>query len=255
MVSDQPTFEQRLPALLSKIADSTVVCHNAGFDIGALRTACYISDIAWPTFDYGCSLVWSRRFLDLISYSLPIVAAHLDVTLVAHHDAEADAVAAAEVTLALGRLQAVDTIDALCVKAFARLGRLTESDWRGCRTSGAPGGGGGGPVPPGANPNADPDHALFGHVIAFTGALFTMKRQDAFDLVANLGATPCKSVTKHTTRLVIGDGFAGTTPDEFWTGKALDASRWRQKGKPIEVLTEPEFLSYLAETEKAGLRS
>ncbi|MCV7371578.1 hypothetical protein H5P33_02465 [Mycolicibacterium arabiense] len=255
MVASQPRFEDRLGDLLDRVADLPVVAHNASFDVGAIRTACYLSDIEWPTFDYGCSLMWSRRLLNLINYSLPFVAGHLDVKLDAHHDAEADAVAAADVTLALAALHDVATIDELCSKALTRLGRLTAVDWRGCRTICDGGGGSPKAAPAEANQDADPHHPLFGQVMAFTGALASMKRQEAFDLVARLGAVGSKSVTKNTTLLVIGDGFAGTTPDEFWTGKALDACRWRAKGKPIQVLTEPEFLSYAAETESSGTRA
>ena len=254
MVAGQPRFEDRLRDLLDRIADYPVVAHNASFDVGAIRTACYLSDIEWPTFDYGCSLMWSRRLLDLISYSLPFVADHLDVKLDAHHDAEADAIAAADVTLALAALHDAATIDELCSKAFTRLGRLTAVDWRGCRSLNKDGGGGTKATPVEVNQDADPYHPLFGQVIAFTGALASMRRQEAFGRVAQLGAVGCKSVTKNTTLLVIGDGFAGTTPDEFWTGKALDARRWRAKGKPIQVLTEPEFLSYIAESESSGTR-
>jgi len=254
-VAGQPRFDERLGDLLTKIGDRPVIAHNAGFDVGAIRTACYLSDIEWPTFDYGCSLVWSRRLLDLISYSLPFVANHLDVTLEAHHDAEADAAAAADVTLALASLHGAATLDDLCTTAFTRLGRLTPVDWRGFRTISS-GGGGRGPVASDVNPDADPTNPLFGQVVVFTGALISgMRRQDAFDQVARLGAIAKDDVTAKTTRLVIGDGFAGTTPDQFFTGKALKASRLRQKGKPIQVLTEPEFLSYLAVIESSGTRS
>jgi DNA polymerase-3 subunit epsilon len=252
MVAGEPYFAERLDTLLHKISGRPVVAHNAGFDLGALRTACSLSGLDWPTLDYGCSLVWARRLIDSISYSLPIVAAQLGVALDAHHDAEADAVAAAGVTIALARLANVGCIADLAATVQTRLGRLTALDWVGC--CGVYSGGSGHPVPPGTNPDADPCHPLYGEVMVFTGGLATMPRKEAFARAAHVGAVVHSGVTKDTTRLVIGDGFAGTSPDEFYTGKAAKAVRWREKGKPIEVLTEPEFLSYVFEEATSGTR-
>lgn len=253
-VESQPYFQARLGQLIEKVADQPVVAHNAAFDVGALRVACDLDDTVWPTLDYGCSLVWSRRLLDLISYSLPYVAGALGVRLDAHHNAAADAAATADITIALAQRESLQTVSDLAAHAMTRLGHLTSMDWSGCRALPSPSGGGGRPIPTDANPDADPNNPLFGQVMAFTGALMTMTRQEAFDRVAQVGAIAKNGVTAKTTRLVIGDGFAGTTPDEFCTGKAAAACHWRDKGKPIEVLTEPEFLSYLSETESSGVR-
>ncbi len=253
-VMSEPYFQDRLDQLLGKVGDQPVVAHNAAFDVGALRVACDLAGTVWPTLEYGCSLVWSRRLLNLISYSLPYVADNLGVYLDSHHDAAADAAATADITIALARRESLQTISDLASHAMTRLGHLTPMDWSGCRALPSPSGGGGRPIPTDANPNADPNNPLFGQVMAFTGALMTMTRQEAFDRVAQVGAVAKNGVTSKTTRLVIGDGFAGTTPDEFCTGKAAAACHWRDKGKPIEVLTEPEFLSYLSETESSGVR-
>jgi DNA polymerase-3 subunit epsilon len=54
--------------------------------------------------------------------------------------------------------------------------------------------------------------------------------------------------------LVVGDGFAGSDPADFNTGKAWKAVQWRAKGHRIEVLTEADLVDLLAEARTSGVR-
>ncbi|WP_432485701.1 exonuclease domain-containing protein [Kineococcus esterisolvens] len=252
-VADQPTFHERLADAIDVIGDLPVVAHNAGFDIGAVREACDVEERRWPSWTYGCSLVMSRASLDLISYRLPLVAAELGIDLTDHHEAGADAAAAAQITLALGaRNQASDLHD-LARRLVVGLGRLDADAWQGCRSQ-ASGAGGAAMVPPEANPDADPGHPLYGQVVVFTGAL-SRSRAQMWQAVAALGATPDKGVTKRTTFLVIGDGFTGDDPQDFTTAKAGKAAKARAAGQRIEVLTEADLLTLLADSTTSGQRS
>lgn len=80
-----------------------VVCHNAGFDMSAIRQAGTAIRRRPPTFDYYCTLQISRRLLGLRHNTLPIVTSELGVPLDSHHSSECDAEAAAGVALALMR--------------------------------------------------------------------------------------------------------------------------------------------------------
>src|SRR5699024_4066922 len=60
-------------------------------------------------------------------------------------------------------------------------------------------------LPP--NPEADPQHLLFGEHVAFTGTL-SVPRSQAKQLAADHGATISSRVIGSTTLLVVGDGFA-----------------------------------------------
>lgn len=255
MVASSPSFSQRLTEVLGLIGDRPVVCHNASFDIGALRDACIAGELAWPSFDYACTLVMSRRALPhLISYRLPIVADDLGVPLLSHHDAGQDAAASAGIALELARRQPADSLDALLADLGVRFGRLDSTSWAGCTriSTGGHGGGGYGATPE-ANVDADSSHPFYGQTMVFTGALAT-PREEAWAAVAALGATPSKGVTKKTTILVIGDGFAGNSIDEFSTGKALKAVELQAKGQDIEVMTEGDFFDALRDTQSSGSR-
>jgi DNA polymerase-3 subunit epsilon len=244
-VTDQPSFAERLAQILDIVGDLPVVAHNAAFDIGAIRQGCDAAGVDWPRLTYGCSLILSRRVLNLLSYRLPIVCSELDVSLSDHHNAGADAEAAARVTIALADRRNAGTLDELASGAHVRLGQLMPNSWECCAGAWS-GTGSGHPDAPEANPDADPAPPLNGQVIVFTGAL-SLRRGDAWAAAAALGATPEKDVNKRTTMLVIGDGFTANSLDDFRTSKAEKAILWQAKGHRIEVLTEGVFLQMLEE--------
>ena len=249
MVADQPSFSERLAQLVEVAQGLPLVAHNAAFDIGALREACLVADKEWPTADYACSLILARRALDLISYRLPIVAAACGVDAGRHHEAGADARACAQVVIELARRRNVGTLADLLADLQVLAGRLDAAAWRGCHS--ALGSAGTGLIRPDAD--ADPEHPLYGQILVFTGAL-SIRRQDAWDAAARCGAAVGKTVTKRTTMLVVGDGFTGSDPADFTTGKAAKAVQLRAKGQRIEVLTEADLVQLLADAQTFGVR-
>ncbi|MGY1761633.1 exonuclease domain-containing protein [Geodermatophilus sp. SYSU D00779] len=248
MVAEEPPFAERLDQLLEVADGLPLVAHNAAFDMGALREACIAAGREWPAVDYACSLVMARRALDLISYRLPMVADECGVDLADHHEAGADAAACARIVLEIARRRGAADFASLCRDLQVLPGRLEAAAWSGCHSSSPSG------AVPAAAADADPTHPLFGQVVVFTGAL-SIHRQDAWDAVAGCGAVVEKGVTKRTTMLVVGDGFTGRDPAEFWSGKAEKAVRWRQKGHRIEVLTEADLVDLLTETRTSGTRA
>ncbi|WP_202925709.1 exonuclease domain-containing protein [Goekera deserti] len=251
MVADQPSFAERLDQLVEVAGGLTLVAHNAAFDIGALREACLVADKEWPTADYACSLILARRALDLISYRLPIVAAECGVDAGRHHEAGADARACAQVVIEIARRRNVGTLAELLTDLHVLAGRLDAAAWRGCHST--LGSAGIGLIRPETAVDADPEHPLYGHVLVFTGAL-SIRRQDAWDAAARCGAVVEKTVTKRTTMLVVGDGFTGSDPADFTTGKAAKAVQLRDNGQRIEVLTEADLVQLLADAQTFGVR-
>lgn len=254
MVKDAPLFCERLDQVLDIVGDRPVIAHNAAFDICAIRQGCDEAELDWPELTYGCTLVLSRRILNLLSYRLPLVCAELGIPLVGHHQAGADATAAALIALELARLQQANSLDELASGVAVRLGKLSGHAWAGCARSWSGVGGQGYGRTPDASPDADPGHPLYGQTMVFTGGM-ALRREDAWAAVASLGATPNKSVTKRTTMLVIGDGFTGNCVEDFHTGKASKAVQWQAKGHTIEVLTEGDLSEMLKEKASSGIRS
>lgn len=241
-VADQPRFAARLPEILAFADGLPLVAHNAAFDVGVLRDACDASDEPWPTLDYACSLVLSRQTYQLLSYSLPWVAEAAGSPLVAHHDPLADATAAAHIVLDLARRREVETLSALVADSRCFLGHVGGESWQGCHSTWSGTG-----LLPSPNPNADAAHPFFGREMAFTGALASMTRAQAWEVVAERGATAAAGVTKHTSILVIGFQDARKLrPGEALSAKARKAAELRSKGQAIELMPEEDFFQLLA---------
>ena len=104
MLAGQPSPETAFPALHAFLRGSTLVCHNAGFDLGFLRAEFARCGLALPN-PYRCTLQLSRRrYPHLPNHRLETVARHIlgkipaDLQL---HRALADAVITAQVWMAM----------------------------------------------------------------------------------------------------------------------------------------------------------
>jgi len=114
---------------MSFIGSDVLVAHNAAFDIGVIRDACDHDGITWPEINFLCTLVLARRALSLPSYRLPHVAETLGYELTNHHDALADAVAAAEIANRLAsKVQATSLLKKLAKSFQVKIGHLSEID-------------------------------------------------------------------------------------------------------------------------------
>lgn len=243
MVSREPRFAARLPEVISFADGLPLVAHNAAFDMGVIRDACDESSVPRPSVSYACTLVLSRPTWSLLSYSLPWVAEAAGVAFGHHHDPEADARAAALILLAIGEHYGATALDEIVKATHGRLGWMNASDWSGCHRVWS--GSGYGAVP-GANPNANPDHPFYGREMVFTGALVSMTREVAWERVAEVGGQPEPGITKHTNMLV--EGYQD--PRKLAAGRVLSAKAQkardlRERGQPIEIMREQDFVQLL----------
>lgn len=242
MVRGEPRFADRLPEIIAFAEDLPLVAHNAAFDMGVIRDACVVSDLAWPAASYACTLVFSRVTWSLLSYSLPWVAEAAGVSFDHHHDPEADARAAASILLAIAQHHGATTLKELATITHAQLGSMSADDWNGCHREWS--GTGEVPLP---NPNASPDHPFYSREVVFTGALGSMTRAMAWDRVAEVGGRPAPGVTKHTNVLVVGYQDAWKLrPGEELSAKARKARDLRERGQEIELMPEVDFVRLLA---------
>ena len=243
MVDGEPRFNERLPEILAFADGLPFVAHNAAFDMGVIRDACDVSDLDWPSASYACTLVFSRMTWSLLSYSLPWVAEAAGIRFDRHHDPDADARAAASILLAIGEQHGATTLEDITRATHAQIGSMGFGVWSGCQKTWS------GRVAdaPIANPNARPTHPFYGRQIVFTGALSSMTRMVAWDLVAEVGGQPAPGVTKHTNILVIGYQDARKLrPGEELSAKARKARDLRHGGQDIEVMPEGDFVQLLA---------
>ncbi len=86
----------------------------------------------------------------------------------------------------------------------------------------------------------NPEGALFGENIVFTGAL-AIRRIDAANLAAKIGCNVESGVTKKTTILVVGDQDVTKLAGKEKSSKHQKAERLIKKGQQIRILRESDF--------------
>lgn len=248
-VSSAPRFVDFLPKMLEFLGSDVLVAHNAGFDVSVLRHATEASGVEWPSLRYACTLVMSRRTLDLPSYSLPWVAEELGVEVRNHHDPVDDALAAGNVLLALAERTGSSSIAGLLDSTRTSLGFVRPDGWKGSTAISERSTSGNTSKPhfPGPNESADTNHPLFGRRIVLTGRLGSMTRQEAWDALARIGGIAQPGINKSTDVLVVGpDLYQGDVLEsDAMTGKMAKAARMREKGAAIEIMSEDEFVRSL----------
>lgn len=240
-VASAPGWKAVLADITAFADGLPLVAHNAGFDMSVVRAASEAEGMPWPELRYTCSQVVARRTWKLLSYSLPYCADAAGITFVNHHDAGADATAAAQVMLAAMQSAGTTSLDGLLEGHQIRWGWITSAgEWSGSHYRGH---GTRKPLP-GANPDADPDGALYGATVCLTGKLTSMTRDEAFRKLAEAGAQPAENVTKKTD-ILVSASQSQLKPGDTLSGKAKKAQALLEAGQDIEVLDEDEFLRRL----------
>lgn len=82
--------------------------------------------------------------------------------------------------------------------------------------------------------------ALFGEVVAFTGAL-EIPRREAADMAARVGCEVGSGVTKKTTLLVVGDQDVLKLAGHEKSSKHRKAEKLISEGIPIRIIRESDF--------------
>lgn len=220
-----------------------LVAHNSSFDKSVFEAACKESALDIPHLTWRDTLDLARReFPELPQHTLPVVASHVGVDLTQHHDAAADATAAAKIVLAVAAKRPSADFDELFGLSREVTPRgfdpkfLTDNGYT-RKVSELP--------PP--NPDADPEGPLFGQFVVLTGSLEGMTRGEAMDKMAERGAQVQNGVTKKTTMLVLAEW--DTVPVNYdpslGSSKERKAGQYNAKGQGIRFVGRKEFESWL----------
>jgi DNA polymerase-3 subunit epsilon len=113
MTKDAPYFIDVWNELKEYIDRTTLVAHNAAFDVGVLRSVLSAHEVSYPKTDYFCSCSVSRKvFKEIENHKLSTVCRHMNVPL-NHHEAESDAIGAAHIIIKAGERLGVNSIEEL----------------------------------------------------------------------------------------------------------------------------------------------
>lgn len=238
-VVDAPYFPEVWEVLAPVLSGRTIVAHVASFDLGVLRQAVARYELPGISMRAMCSWRLARRtWPTLPAYGLSYLARELGLDL-DHHEAGSDAAASAGVVLAAMREAGASSLDGMLDTFGMRMGTLTPDSFVGVSAYG------GDLRNVSGVEDADPDHPLYGRRICFTGAMFSMTRNEAAERIVEFGADFKKNVSAQTDMLVIGDADFVQFADGMQTGKMQKAAALREEGFEIEIMAERDFLALL----------
>lgn len=242
---------------ISKYFDgTTIVAHNAFFDMSVLKACLKEYQLEYPDFPYICSIPISNRATRgyKVGQSLKKRTAFFDIQLLDHHNALEDAKACAKIVIKSIESKKQNSLESFCktyntipIKNFAEL-KVTKSFTSAPtkrKTTRA--------FTPGikisdltANTEEfDENHPLFGKSFVFTGELQSIDKKMAMQTILDLGAHVKSGVSKKTDYLVVGIQDQKIVGPNGMSTKETKAIDLIHQGVNIEMITEEEFLGLL----------
>ena len=228
-VAHADNFEKVWPRLRRLLHGRTVVAHNAGFDVGVLQSMLSRYSLSGVDADVLCTLslaktVWPGQ----PTYSLSKLTQSVGLPRFRHHRADDDAVACAELLLAMCRERsAVDAHDLVKLVGATprRLRASPETESVRNPPEIAKGGGLG-------------RRSLEGKTVCFTGAMVSMPRKKAGAVVVAAGGMVSGNVSKKVDYLVLGEADFFDFVGGDATTKSKKALQLIDKGASIEIVSE-----------------
>jgi len=259
-VRDSPEFNELWKEIRPLIENQVVIAHNASFDLGVLRKTLELYDISYPTITYGCTVLFARSvWSGLPSYSLDNLCRLKNIPL-EHHRAASDSKATAELALLMFEEAGIDSCKSITERLEIYCGHLSPDGCFSCgqwqrfipknedaakNTDELLQGKRFGKQIVDAHSAPNPDSIFYRKSVVFTGALGSMPRNEAHQIITNIGGTPSNSVRKDTDFLVVGQQDYRVVGDSGMSSKQRKAIDMSSKGHPIEIISEEDFLQNL----------
>jgi DNA polymerase III subunit epsilon len=220
-VRDAPMFPDICETVVKHLQGNVIASHTA-FDRVAITRVFDKYQLAQPECTWLDTARVARRAWPEFSqrgYGLANVAGALDINF-QHHNAQEDARAAGEIL--------VRAIHVTGISLSAWFDRVKKPIDLSSGVSGS------------VAREGNPEGALYGETVVFTGAL-TIPRREAADLAASAGCQVADSVNKATTLLVVGDQDLRRLAGQEKSSKHRKAEELMSKGQAIRILGEGDF--------------
>lgn len=222
VVKGAPTFPELADTLRSYLEGTVVVCHTH-FDRVAMHQAAQRYGVNAPEITWLDSARIARRtWVECAwkGYGLYNVCKILGYDF-KHHDALEDAKAAAHILIAAINKSGLD-VEGWLKRVRQPIDPTASSSGSAIRREG------------------NPEGALYGEVLVFTGTL-EIPRREAADLAASIGCQVVSGVTKKTTMIVVGDQDIKKLAGHEKSSKHRKAEDLIGKGISIRILKESDF--------------
>lgn len=243
-VADKPEFDALWTEILPLVENKFLIAHNAGFDMSVLRRTLEAYGLPFPTLNYSCSYIFSKKVWEgLPAYDLKSLC-RLNQIEFKHHRAGSDSRATAELALKAFEFAEVLSIDDFPDKLKTTVGQLYSGGYQPSQTkrtykakdlS----------LIVGDTSKHNPDSIFHGRTVVFTGALSSLVRSEAQQAIADIGGIIGKGVTKNTDFLVVGQQDYRVVGEDGMSSKQAKAITLIEKGSELEILSEADFMKNL----------
>lgn len=222
LVANAPKIDTVLPSFFNFTGNNLIVGHNVNFDIN------FIYDVSNGNFtnDYIDTLRLSRKILpDLKHHRLKDLIKEFNIIPKNQHRAMDDCITTFEVYKNLCKLSdgAYDNIQKI----------KKSSNYIDLRTIIA------------TDNDFNFDNPFYNKICVFTGVLEKFSRQEAAQLIVNLGGICANGVTKKTNYLILGNNDYCASIKDGKSSKHKKAEEYKLKGQDIEIITENVFYDML----------
>lgn len=217
-INKSPTFEKIFHELVKRMEGSITV-HHMPFDKVAINRACDEYQLPKIGALWLDSATVTRRTWEQFShkgYALNNIAHFLGIEF-KHHDALQDAIAAG-----------------LIVAEACRIKSMSVGDWLISTKKSIP------TMP--INCIGNPEGALFGEVLVFTGSLL-LPRKEAALIASKIGCNVSATLTQKATILIVGTQDTSKLAGYEKSSKHRKAEELIAKGYPIRILSENDFIA------------
>ena len=248
MTENSPTFAEVWREAEGVIGDTTVVAHNTAFDMYVLQHSAAHSGCSIRGATFACTYrlakdTWPSRW----SYRLDDLADDFGIEF-EHHDAMSDAATAGQIVVHLCNHHGLSSVEEVAFSLGYQLGYVSSEVYRPFSN---------------AKPSTyrkqrnlatleavsddfDPEHPLFGKVLAFTGTLEAMTRAEAAQAAVDRGAIVANGVSKKVDYLIVGMTDFNRVKDGA-SSKLWKAVELAEAGHGLEVIDEVVFQQMVAE--------
>jgi DNA polymerase III subunit epsilon len=216
MTEYAPIFPEVWDEIYPLLEGRRLVAHNASFDINCLHQALEFYNLQIPGMECDCT--YSRT-----GYKLSEICDAYEIELNNHHDATCDAVACAKVYMNL--LQGINPDVSKIRPRSEKSNNFFEPEGHEHLC---------GDVLKPDLEHADCNSPFYSKKVVFTGALNSIDRKEAADLVKKLGADIDTSITKRTNFVITG---SAPGPSKMQKIEQLNT-----QGCNIRLIYEEEFL-------------
>ena len=226
-VLNAPTVEDVIESFVKFVGSNPIVGHNVSFDINFLYDMCESAGLIFSNNYIDTMRISRKLYPEWNHHRLKDLVENLQIPCGESHRALSDATAAA----ACFEKMKEDIQRTQSLSDFAnKFSKTKFENYKNSLSSVTP-----------QTDEFDDTNPVFGKTVVFTGALSSMTRKEAFQIVADLGGFPESNLTQKTNFLVVGNEEFVSSVKNGKTNKMKKAEQYKEKGLDILVLSENTF--------------